>query len=183
MKVENLPLNKIKMYWRNPRKNEAAVEAVSQSIQDYGFNQPIVLDSDFIIIAGHTRYKAAKKLNLKTVPCLVVDLPPEKAKEYRIADNKTNELSTWDNENLIKELREITNIDAFQTFFVQSLSDMVKESTGAIKFREVNSGDIEKAISSMDGHHSGVSKSRQAGYVEFLCPHCGGEITINKNEL
>lgn len=183
MKVQNLPLNKIKMYWRNPRKNEAAVQAVAQSIQDYGFNQPIVLDNDFVIIVGHTRYKAAKKLNLKTAPCLIVDLPPEKAKEYRIADNKTNELSSWDNENLIKELREITNIDAFQAFFIEDLSDLVRESTGAIKFRDVTTGDIEKATHSIDQRHTDISQSRQAGYVEFLCPHCGGEITLNKNEL
>jgi ParB family chromosome partitioning protein len=107
MKVQTIKLDDIKPYWRNPRKNEKAVEAVKQSIQAYGFNQPIILDTKKIIIAGHTRYKALLEMGWTEAPCVVIDLPVAKAKEYRIADNKTSELAELDMTALIPELREI----------------------------------------------------------------------------
>ncbi len=95
MKVENWPIDKLKPYGRNPRKNAAAIEAVAHSILEFGFRQPIVVDVDGVIVAGHTRWLAAKRLEHAVVPVHVVDLPPEKLKAYRIADNKTGELANW----------------------------------------------------------------------------------------
>lgn len=107
MKVENVSISKIKPYERNPRRNDAAVEAVAASIQEFGFQQPIVCDMDGVIIVGHTRLKAAKKLGLKTVPVVYADLQEDKAKAYRLADNKTGELAEWDFDLLDLELGDI----------------------------------------------------------------------------
>lgn len=102
----------IRPYPNNPRRNDNAVDAVAASIAEFGFKQPIVIDSDGVVIAGHTRLKAAKKLGLKEVPCIAADdLTPEQAKAYRLADNKVAELATWDFETLDSELLDIENID------------------------------------------------------------------------
>ena len=107
MKIEYITIDAIKPYERNPRKNDAAVDAVAASIQEFGFQQPIVCDTDGVIIVGHTRLKAAKKLGLKTVPVVYADLPEDKVKAYRLADNKTGELAEWDTELLDLELGDI----------------------------------------------------------------------------
>ena len=83
-------------YEKNPRKNDDAVKYVAESIQQFGFKVPIVIDTNGVIIAGHTRYKASKKLGLKEVPCIIADdLTEEQIKAYRLADNKVSELSEW----------------------------------------------------------------------------------------
>ena len=99
-------------YPNNPRKNDNAVDAVAASIAEFGFKQPIVIDSDGVVIAGHTRLKAAKKLGLKEVPCILADdLTPEQVKAYRLADNKVAELASWNFEILDSELLDIEDID------------------------------------------------------------------------
>ena len=101
MKIELRKLSDIKPYPGNPRQNDAAVDAVAASIKEFGFRQPIVVDSEGVIICGHTRYKAAQKLGLEKVPVHVAkDLPPEQIRAYRIADNKTADLAAWDYELL-----------------------------------------------------------------------------------
>ncbi len=108
MKIENIDLSVIKPYEKNPRKNDAAVNGVAESIRQFGFQQPIVIDKNGVIVAGHTRYKAAKKLGLKTVPCVRAEtLTEEQTKAYRILDNKLNELSSWDLETLKTELESV----------------------------------------------------------------------------
>src|SRR5512133_3773234 len=97
MKIEHRKLCDIRPYPGNPRQNDAAVDAVAASIKEFGFRQPIVVDEQGVIIVGHTRYKAALKLGMKTVPVHVaVGLSPAKAKAYRLADNQTASLSVWD---------------------------------------------------------------------------------------
>lgn len=106
MKIEELPLSAIKPYEKNPRKNEGAVDGVAESIKQFGFQQPIVVDAKGTIIVGHTRYKAAQKLGLQTVPCVRADqLTKEQVKAYRILDNKLNELAAWNFEALADELK------------------------------------------------------------------------------
>ena len=95
IKIENIETNKILPYINNPRKNLNA-DKVASSIKEFGFQQPIVVDKEMIIIVGHTRHQAAKLLGLKTVPVVIAELPPLKAKAYRIADNRLNEDSEWD---------------------------------------------------------------------------------------
>lgn len=112
IKVQWLNLDQVRPYVKNPRRNDAAVDGVAASIDEFGWKQPLVIDSEGIIIAGHTRYKAAKKLGLKTVPCIIADdLTEEQAKAYRLADNKVSEKAEWDFDFLPDELAGIVEID------------------------------------------------------------------------
>jgi len=105
MKVEQWKIDDVKPYEGNPRQNEEAVEAVAKSIREFGFRQPIVVDESGVIVAGHTRYKAAQKLGLEKVPVHVAKgLSPEQIRAYRLADNATRDLSDWDYELLPIEL-------------------------------------------------------------------------------
>ena len=108
MKIEMRKLSEIKPYDNNPRINDAAVAAVARSIQEFGWRVPIVCDEQMVILAGHTRYKAAIQLGLQEVPVHVaVGLTPAQAKAFRLADNKSAELSTWDYDLLPIELAEL----------------------------------------------------------------------------
>ena len=112
MKVQDVSIDTIKPYENNPRKNDRSVKAVARSIEEFGFRQPIVVDSDNVIIVGHTRYRAAKMLGLKEVPVIVAsDLDEEKAAAYRIADNSSGEASEWDFDALVAELENIEMVD------------------------------------------------------------------------
>lgn len=99
-------------YANNPRRNDKAVDAVAESIKQFGFKQPIVIDGGGVVVCGYTRLKATKKLRIKTVPCIVAeDLTPEQIKAYRLADNKTAELAEWDMELLPLELDDLQEFD------------------------------------------------------------------------
>lgn len=112
MKVQSTSITDIKPYPKNPRDNDAGVDAVANSIKEFGWQQPIVVDKDNVIIVGHTRYKAAKKLGMKEVPVVVAsNLSDEQVRAYRLADNKTGELTDWDMGLLDDELGDITDID------------------------------------------------------------------------
>ena len=112
MKIELRNLSDLKPYPNNPRVNDDAVEAVAQSLQEFGFRQPIVVDEAGEIICGHTRWKAAQQLGLEKVPVHVAkDLTPEQIRAYRIADNQTATLATWDEELLPIELAELKALD------------------------------------------------------------------------
>jgi len=104
----NCPVDKLTPYQRNPRRNEDAIKTVAKSLEKYGFNAPIILDPDYVICVGHTRFKAAQQLGLDTVPVLVVDdLTGDRFKGYNIADNQTGTISDWDIPNLWLELQEL----------------------------------------------------------------------------
>jgi DNA modification methylase len=112
MQVQMRDIRTIKPYDNNPRFNDAAVDAVANSIKEFGFRQPIVVDEDYVIIVGHTRYKAALKLGLKKVPVHVAKgLKPEQAKAYRLADNQTATLSHWNEDLLTVELAALQKMD------------------------------------------------------------------------
>ena len=105
-------LSDISPYENNPRKNDEAVKYVAESIKEFGFKVPIVIDRNNVIVAGHTRYKAAKKLNIKEVPCIVADdLTDEQVKAFRLADNKVAEKAEWDFELLSDELDGLFDFD------------------------------------------------------------------------
>ena len=109
MQIKLAEISSIKPYENNPRKlSEQAIEKVAMSLKEYGFRQPIVVDKNMVIVAGHTRYRASKKLGLKQVPISVIDnLSEEQINAYRIADNRTAEESEWDNELLKMEIKEL----------------------------------------------------------------------------
>ena len=112
MQIENWNINDVKPYENNPRKNDEAVEKVANSIKEFGWQQPIVVDKEGIVIVGHTRLKAAQELELDKVPVLVAkDLTDDQAKAYRLADNKTGEIAIWDFPKLNVELEDIDWLD------------------------------------------------------------------------
>lgn len=112
MQIVEKGIKDIKPYEKNPRKNDSAVDAVANSISQFGFKVPVVIDNDNVIICGHTRYKAAKKLGLEAVPCVVADdLTEEQIKAFRLADNKVAEQAEWDFDLLGDELADIFDID------------------------------------------------------------------------
>lgn len=132
MDVKNFPLADLKPYEKNPRKNDNAVDAVANSIKQFGFKVPIVIDADNVIICGHTRYKAAKALGLESVPCVIADdLTPEQVKTFRLIDNKTSELATWDFELLKEELSGVS-VD-LSDFGFDNLLNMNPTSSGDVK--------------------------------------------------
>ena len=109
MKIIELPVKDIIPYERNPRKNDKAVDAVAESIKQFGFKVPCVVDSNHVLVTGHTRVKACKKLGIKTVPCVVADdLTEDQIKAFRLADNKVSELADWDTDLLSKELIDVS---------------------------------------------------------------------------
>lgn len=113
MEIREYKIGELKPYEKNPRRNDGAVDAVAESIRQFGFKQPIVVDKNMVIIAGHTRYKAAQKLGLDKVPCIMADdLTEEQIKAYRLVDNKTAELAGWDFDLLKGELKGL-DLDAF----------------------------------------------------------------------
>lgn len=112
MRILELKVADLKEYGRNPRKNDKAVEPVAESIKQFGFKVPIIVDSDYVIIAGHTRLKAAKYLGLDVVPCVIADdLTEEQIKAFRLADNKVSEFAEWDMGLLDMELEGILDMD------------------------------------------------------------------------
>lgn len=112
MQIEEINTHVLIPYSNNPRNNESAVDAVAASIKEFGFKVPIIIDKDNVIVAGHTRLKAALKLGLVRVPCIKADdLTPEQLKAFRLADNKVGELATWDFDKLEEELTELDSLD------------------------------------------------------------------------
>lgn len=110
MNIIDKPIDELIPYANNPRHNDDAVFAVANSISQFGFKVPVVVDKDNVIVCGHTRYKAAQKLGLKTIPCIIAnDLIPEQINAFRLADNKTAELADWDMSKLEEELQGLAN--------------------------------------------------------------------------
>ncbi len=106
--VIDVEVDKLKEYPNNPRRNEKAVKPVANSLKKFGFLNPIIVNRDMVILAGHTRLKAAKEDGLKTVPVIVVDdMTEAQEKAFRLADNRVAELSTWDDEKLKEEMAAV----------------------------------------------------------------------------
>lgn len=151
MEIKLVKIADIRPYDRNPRNNDGAVDAVTASIKEFGWQQPIVVDRDGVIIAGHTRYKAAQKLKCKEVPVVVAEnLTDEQARAYRLADNKTGELAGWDFSALEEELAGLAQIDMSQFGFA----------------------DPEDEDFNID-HLFVEAESKEKEAKEIKCPHCG----------
>lgn len=122
-------IDELKPYKNNPRKNDKAVKAVADSIKEFGFKVPIILDSNMEIIAGHTRLKAAKRLKYKEVPCIIADdLTPDQVRAFRLVDNKVGELAEWDIDLLNIELSEIElDLTPFEFKIEKTLNDIEED--------------------------------------------------------
>ena len=141
----------IKPYENNPRNNNEAVEKVAVSITDYGFRVPIIIDSNNVIVAGHTRYKAALKIGCESVPCIVIDdLTPEQIRAYRLIDNKTAEYSSWDFEMLEKELKSLD-----------------------IDISEFEFPDLGETLDISDDDFYTDETVKNVKVKSIKCPHCG----------
>ena len=118
MKIIEKKLSEIHPYENNPRKNDNAVEFVANSIVEFGFRIPIIIDAEGTIVCGHTRYKAAKKLKMSKVPCIMADdLTEEQIKAFRLADNRVGEFSEWNVDRLNVEMNELEMFDIDMTMF------------------------------------------------------------------
>lgn len=159
MNIVYKTLEEIIPYEKNPRKNDNAIECVMNSIKEFGFKVPIVIDSNNIIVAGHTRYKAAQQLNMQEVPCIITDdLTDEQVKAFRLVDNKASELSGWDFNLLQEELDGIINIDLDKFgFFIE---------------------DNVENLSVTDDDFLSDTEITKSKDKTIICPHCGCEIKV-----
>lgn len=152
MQIVMKAISELKPYEKNPRNNDAAVKYVAESIKQFGFKIPMVIDSDNVIVCGHTRYKAAKELGIDEIPCIIADdLTEDQIKAFRLADNKVSEFSKWDIEMLNSELEELD-------------FDM-----GDFGFIELADLDIDNFFKDTDPKDK--PESEEDG--EIQCPHCG----------
>ncbi|EGL48935.1 DNA modification methylase [Streptococcus dysgalactiae] len=139
MEFVDKKLSEITPYKNNPRNNDEAVGPVAESIKEFGFKVPIVIDKNGEIVNGHTRYKAAKKLGLETVPVIVADdLSEEQIKAFRLADNKVGEIAVWDLDLLNEELNDILDLDmsAFGFDVLDNLDDLIEDEKDLDEFTE-----------------------------------------------
>lgn len=206
MKVKSVKLSEIFPYYDNPRDNTNAVEPTKESIKRFGFVKPILVDKDGVIIAGHTRYVAAYQLGMEFVPVVYSDMDDEKAKKYRILDNKLAEKSSFDEDQLLEELRNMEVPTDMQAFFFEDINQMLNFSLDSISqqaeeyggfqddYSQVEDGNFE-APSNEDAGESEettseeeedpvkdlfVLKEREDGshYMKVVCPYCGNMETI-----
>ncbi len=194
--LEMVPIGKIKPYERNARKHDATVDKLVTLIPKVGFNVPLVLDRNNVIVKGHTRWKAARKLGIKILPCVYTDADEETIKLDRIADNRVQEFSQWDDELLASEMASL-NLD-----FDLSVLELNFEMPSF----EVPDDDEEKAPAAEPPGTAGSAGSTEgtpvqyslgvpedAGitaadlvdtsateYLEVLCNHCGGHLYIKR---
>lgn len=150
MKIRQIALSEIHPYPGNPRDIAPAVPLVVNSIRQFGFRNPIILDHEHVIISGHTRYAAAQELELETVPCIISDMSPEKARAFRLADNKSSELATWDYSKLDEELAKAEDLDLEGDF-------------GFVSSDTINKDDI----------YGEPKEPKQKDPEYVTCPHCG----------
>jgi len=156
MEIVYKKLDELRSYEGNPRKNESAVQPVANSIEEFGFKVPMVIEPDGTIVAGHTRLKAAEMLGMEEVPCIVADdLTPEQLKAFRLADNKVAEFASWDWDKLDAELASLSEIDM-----------------GAFGFDDGFNIDIDDLFE--DAHDNGKEKEPKT----VICPNCGEEIEL-----
>lgn len=150
MQIHDISISQLREYENNPRNNDSAVDAVAESIREFGFKVPVVVDGDNVIVCGHTRVLAARKLGMQTVPCIVADdLTPEQIKAFRLADNKTGELAGWDFVKLEEELAELNGFDMSAFGFVQN-------------------EDVD-----IDSFFEDAGEKNEKEPKRIQCPHCG----------
>lgn len=172
-----VPITKVTAYWKNPRRIPVeAVEAVKRSIEEFGYQQPIVVDSDYVIIVGHTRFEALKQLGETKVVVNVANLPEEKVREYRLIDNRTAEMSSWDYDALVVELREFE-----AGLLAEYFPDFDLEIGQVDSMRGVTQKDVDDAAEEMLKVNAG--DPRTAHTTQVVCPACFDEFSVRTKSL
>lgn len=184
LKIEYVPLDQIKPYERNPRRNDAAADEVAKSIKEFGFKVPIIIDGSGEIIAGHTRYKAATKLQLDAVPVIrAEDLSEDQVKAFRIADNKSSEYAEWDMQLLFSELEELKlegydiNLTGFsEDEYLQMIDDLADEENPP----EPEDFDLEKEIEKIQESSVKPGQIYKLGRHYLMCGDSTDENQVRK---
>lgn len=167
VKVKDLKLND-----RNPRKNDAAVEVVAKSIEKYGFKNPCIIDKDNVVWCGNTRLKAARRLGIEEVPCIVVeDLTEEQIREYALLDNKTNEIAEWDYDLLAEELQELDLADFELDWGLDDLDELEEE-------KEVEEDDFDVASAIPEEPKSKFGDVYRLGNHRLMCGDSTDKTTV-----
>jgi ParB/Sulfiredoxin domain len=168
-----LPIEAIRPYERNPRIiSQDAVDKVRVSIEKYGYQAPIIVDTEQVVVVGHTRLQALKALGYTEVAVIITDLPADKVAEYRVIDNRAGELATWDEALLIPELRAFADQTHLSMFFPQI--DLVERF--AEDFKQIDDDAIAAAQELLD---SRLKDSRDLKIREVTCPNCGRTFTVS----
>src|SRR5215831_1140895 len=143
MQIELWDINRVRPYPRNPRDNDGAVDAVAASLKEFGWRQPIVVDAEGVIVVGHTRWKAAKKLGLEQVPVHVAtELTPEQCRAYRIADNQTATIADWDTDLLSLELKDLEALNFDMDMLGFDEEDLAKYMGGDVADGECDPDEV-----------------------------------------
>jgi hypothetical protein len=178
MKIKTLKIDKIIPYWRNPRKNDAAVAQVRESIELYGYQMPIVVDKKDVIISGHTRLKALKELEYEEVDVLVAeDLSEAEAKELRIVDNRTSEYAQWDTDQLVLELKEFRDQKLVKQYFPTLNLDAPKLEGLSLGTDQT---DLDKAKSKLDHQ---LDRTQKSETLPITCPFCSEDFNVRVDDL
>lgn len=164
-------MDEITPYENNPRMNDGAVESVAKSISEFGFKVPIVLDKDYVIVCGHTRYKAAKQLGLTEVPCVIAaDLTPKQVKAFRLADNRVSDNSIWDNKKLLEELDDLDDIftefelsDVFDNTLDEKDNSALDDNEYGVTYEVVFRSEDEEKIKRIQSMWEQMEKTESAG--------------------
>lgn len=173
--VEVRHIDAIRPYWRNPRKiTDRAVDAVKDSIERYGYQQPIVVDPDGVIVTGHTRYAALRKLGAEQVPVIVADLPEAKIKEYRVLDNRVSELTDWAHDDLVAELREFDAELLSEYFAFVDLEVGTEDSLD-----DITADEIDKAAETAKTFAAATVHDTRS----VTCPNCFSEFELRTDSI
>lgn len=175
-KVIYKEIGELKPYEQNARVNDRAVSALVKAIPVMGFNVPIVIDKNNVIVKGHSRLEALKQLGVELVPCLVIDGSEEDIAEERLIDNKLSELAQWDDEKLKYELKEMS-ID-LNKFEIQ----LPEIRSAAAVVGDVTQAQVQKAAEQLVGNERKVSSEKKS-MVEIHCPHCGEDFFADMAEV
>lgn len=182
IQVKLAKLSDIKPYPNNPRDNDVAVSKVVKSIKRYGYINPIIVDKNSVIIAGHTRLKALQALKYKEVQVVVLDIPEQKAKELRIIDNKTAEYAEW-TDDLVFELREIIDVDVIKDFFPDvNINAEWKE----LDISNTSNEDLAKKQEQMTNKfRDGFEKERHDPdrVLKTECPNCHETVSVLRTDV
>ena len=170
--IISMPMEDIKPYYLNPRVNAGAVEQVAASIREYGMVQPIVVDADSIIIVGDTRFRALTLMGATHAPVIVRPLSRRNAKAYRIADNKTGELASWDEDRLRSELMELPDVDLSVWYTQGEIDKLIGDASPRVLNEPSQRSEAETA-----------RRSATADQVELLCPTCDYLFYANRSDL